>query len=535
MLPSPFLISCYCEEGAVDIGHAVVGFGRSSITVRAPDGSDTTIAVANIATRTPPVSAMPPMGQLLSKQDVRHILTINNEWDFEDVFSSLHAFARAYSFDTDREDYFVHITTGTHVVQICLFLLTESRHFPAQLLQTSPPRRRKSRSPGEFTCIDLDLSRYDSLAARFAEERREASSFLKSGIPTRNEAFNDLIAQIERVAVRSRDPILLLGPTGAGKSRLAERIYQLRRQREQMSGEFVPVNCATLRGDGAMSALFGHVTGAFTGAVRDRPGLLKQADGGVLFLDEVGELGLEEQAMLLRAIEQRRFLPVGADAEIASDFQLICGTNQDLAAESANGGFRGDLLSRINLWSWTLPGLAERREDLEPNLDYELDQYAARVGQRAAFNREARNAFLRFARSAESPWTGNFCDLSAAVTRMATLSDNGRIDREIVSEEIRRLQGDWRASSREPELDILEAALSAEDVAEIDRFDRVQLAAVIRVCRSAASLSEAGRTLFAASRRKKSNPNDSDRLRKYLARFNLSFRGLCEEAPERRH
>jgi transcriptional regulatory protein RtcR len=470
------------------------------------------------------------LGEVSPETEARqHTLTVANEWDFEDVFSCLHAFARAYPFDTDREEYFVHITTGTHVVQICLFLLTESRHFPAKLLQTSPSRGREASSAGVYAMIDLDLSRYDSLAARFAEERSEASSFLKSGIETRNPAFNALIDQVERVAIRSRDPILLLGPTGAGKSRLAERVYQLKRQRGQISGEFVAVNCATLRGDAAMSALFGHVTGAFTGAVRDRPGLLKQADHGMLFLDEVGELGLEEQAMLLRAIEERRFLPVGADSESASDFQLLCGTNQDLSADSANGRFRRDLLARINLWSWELPGLAERREDLEPNLDYELDQYAARVGQRTQFNREARESFLRFASCSDSPWVGNFRDLSAAVTRMATLSDNGRIDRSIVAEEVARLQRDWQAASTDPAAETLSLIFTPEEIAGIDRFDRVQLAEVVKVCSSAASLSDAGRQLFAVSRQKKSNPNDSDRLRKYLAKFGLNFQTISSK------
>ena len=121
-----------------------------------------------------------------------------------------------------------------------------------------------------------------------------------------------MIEQIERVAIASRAPLLLTGPTGAGKSQLARRIFELKKARRQVAGEFVEVNCATLRGDGAMSALFGHVTGAFTGAVEDRPGLLRTADGGVLFLDEIGELGLDEQAMLLRALEEKTFLPVGA-------------------------------------------------------------------------------------------------------------------------------------------------------------------------------------------------------------------------------
>ena len=120
-----------------------------------------------------------------------------------------------------------------------------------------------------------------------------------------------------------------------------------------------------------MSTLFGHIKGAFTGATIARPGLLKAADQGLLFLDEIGELGLDEQAMLLRAVEDKRFLPVEADREAHSDFQLIVGTNRDLQLEVGRGAFREDLLARINLWTFRLAGLVERHEDIAPNLDYE--------------------------------------------------------------------------------------------------------------------------------------------------------------------
>ncbi|MFM7864578.1 MAG: RNA repair transcriptional activator RtcR family protein, partial [Planctomycetaceae bacterium] len=213
---------------------------------------------------------------------VLHALHFADPWDFEEVFQRLHQFAREFEFDTERRDYLVHITTGSHVQQICLFLLTESRHLPGRLLQTSP-RGSGVGLAGSFRIIDLDLSRYDALAARFAEEQQEGLTFLKSGIETRNAAFNGLIEQIERVAISSSASLLLTGPTGAGKTRLARRIYELKRRREQLSGEFVEVNCATLRGDQAMSTLFGHVKGAFTGAVSARSGLLLQADGGLLF------------------------------------------------------------------------------------------------------------------------------------------------------------------------------------------------------------------------------------------------------------
>src|SRR6266404_5868488 len=108
-------------------------------------------------------------------------------------------------------------------------------------------------------------------------------SHLKGGIDTKNAAFNHLIDRIEQVAIATRDPLLLMGPTGAGKSRLARRIYELKKMRHTITGEFIDVNCATLRGDGAMSTLFGHVKGAFTGALKDRPGVLRAADKGMLF------------------------------------------------------------------------------------------------------------------------------------------------------------------------------------------------------------------------------------------------------------
>ncbi len=216
-----------------------------------------------------------------------HDVPFRDPWDFEEVYGQLHDFARAYEFSPGEEDYLVHMTTGTHVSQICLFLLTESHHYPARLLQTSPPRPARSGGPGSFTVIDLDLSRYDRLASRFRLEQEEDLSFLKSGIETRNAAFNALVERIERVAVASTAPILLTGPTGAGKSQLARRIYDLKRRRNQVEGPFVEVNCATLRGDQSMSALFGHVRGAFTGAARDRAGLQRSADRGVLFRDEI--------------------------------------------------------------------------------------------------------------------------------------------------------------------------------------------------------------------------------------------------------
>ncbi len=450
-----------------------------------------------------------------------HAFEPGDPWDFEKVYEALYTFARSYHFDTDREDYLIHITTGTHVAQICLFLLTESHHFPARLLQSSPDRGWTS--PGSIKIIDLDLSRYDRIASRFRDEQQEAASLLKQGIETRNIVFNSVIDQIEQVSIATRDPLLLMGPTGAGKSKLARRIFELKKVRHAVKGDFIDVNCATLRGDGAMSALFGHVKGAFTGALQDRLGLLRSADKGVLFLDEVGELGLDEQAMLLRALEEKTFLPLGSDTERKSDFQLIAGTNRDLYQAVHEKRFREDLLARINLWTFRLPGLKERPEDIEPNLQFELEQYARRTGHRVTFSKEARDAFLSFALSPAADWKANFRDLNAAVARMATFAQGGRISVQLVLEETKRLTTTWRGPLPQTEADVLATALSAKHIEALDLFDRVQLEHVISVCRRSRSLSEAGRTLFQASLAKKTSNNDADRLRKYLARFDLDW------------
>lgn len=449
-------------------------------------------------------------------------IAIRNPWDFGEVYACLHDFARSHRFHPEDEDYLIHITTGTHVAQICWFLLAEARYLPARLAQTSPPRKKdKPHSTGEVTIIDLDLSRYNDIATRFAQEREETLNFLKSGIETRNPHFNRMIEHIERVAIRSRSPILLNGPTGAGKSFLARRIYELKLARHQFSGAFVEVNCATLRGDTAMSTLFGHVKGAFTGAREERAGLLRSANGGMLFLDEIGELGADEQAMLLKAIEEKRFYPFGSDQQVSSDFQLIAGTVRDLRQLVAQGKFREDLYARINLWTFELPGLRQRQEDIEPNLDYEVERHATLTGDSVRFNTEARRAWLTFATSPQAAWSGNFRELSASVTRMATLAENGRITVNTVEDEIERLRYSW--NDNRPS--VLDALLGAE-AENLDLFDQLHLQNVIVVCQQAKTISDAGRQLFNVSRLGKATINDADRLRKYLARFGLSWETL---------
>lgn len=452
---------------------------------------------------------------------VPHIIEVKDAWDFENMYSVLFDFARNYPFNIEKEEYLIHITTGSHVAQICEFLLTESRYFPAKLIQSSPSKGEGCK--GEYCIIDLDLSKYDKIVQRFRKEQRENLSFLKSGIATRNIKYNRLIEQIERATVNSDAPLLLTGPTGAGKSHLARQIYELKKSRNQIKGQFIEVNCATLRGEMSASTLFGHVKGAFNGATKDRLGLLREANEGVLFLDEIGELGIDEQAMLLKALEEQRFLPIGSDEEVESKFQLIAGTNLDLSIEVDKGNFRTDLYSRINLWTFYLPSLKNRPDDIEPNIEFELEKFSQNHNMNVTINKEAKEAYSKFSTSEKALWKANFRDLNASIIRMATLADGGRINIEIVQEEIDRLNKLWKRNDDTKEAELLERLLNPDQLKNLDRIERIQLIEVIKICRESRNLSEAGRILYNASRTLKLSTNDADRLKKFLARYALSW------------
>lgn len=454
-------------------------------------------------------------------QIVIHNVEFKDPWDFEEVYASFHDIAENHHFEPKLNKYYAHMSTGTHVSRICLFLLCESRLIPGSMIQSYPNNTYNNDGNAGWRTIDLSLSKYDRLAKRFEKRKSQGQWFLKSGIKTRNKTFNETIEEMEEVAILAEHPILITGPTGAGKSVLAKQIFKLKEKRHQLSGNFISVNCATLRGDGAMSTLFGHKKGAFTGAVNNRLGLLKSADKGLLFLDEIAELGLEEQAMLLTALEKGTFYPVGSDDEISSHFQLIAGTNKNLQEQVNKGLFRDDLLARINLWQFGLPSLKDRIEDLEPNIEFELEKYSSHAGKKIHFNQQAYKLYLKFCYSNEAIWSGNFRDLNASITRLGTLAAGGRIDEMTVKKEIIRLKIAW--GTPKTHRSIIDDLLEEQTLKNIDLFDRLQLEQVIAICQQYSTPSKAGRALYSHSREQRKTVNDGDRLRKYLAKFNLEF------------
>ena len=442
-----------------------------------------------------------------------------NPYDLKDTFLMMDELRASTEFDPDTQ-YLLNITTGTHIMQIACFLMIESKRWPGLLAQCGPTGTRKN-IESTITLIDLDLRSFDPIMARYRMEDLEGEDWLKQGIPTLNLSFNSMVSKLQKVASKSHSAILLMGPTGAGKTAMARRLHSVKKDSGLLKGEFVEVNCATLRGDTLMSTLFGHKKGAFTGASDNREGLLRKANGGLLFLDEIGELGADEQAMLLHALEDKKFTPLGSDQVVNSDFQLIAGTNKDLLEAVQQGTFRADLLARINTWSFTMPGLRERLEDIEPNLTYELAKAQTKEGVCYRFPEQVRQRYLKFATSEDALWSGNFRDLAASVERMTTLCEGGVIDDGVVEEEIEMLKAAWQGHARLTK----SAAASTDLVARVlpghtlNLFEHAQLNLVLCLCGAAKSYADLGRRVYGADVGK----NPSQRIRDFLAVHGLSL------------
>jgi transcriptional regulator with PAS, ATPase and Fis domain len=211
---------------------------------------------------------------------------------------------------------------------------------------------------------------------------------------------------IEKVG-KHRWPVLLLGETGTGKEVVAREIH-----RQNPVGPFVPIDCSALVGPLMESELFGHAKGSFTGAVATKTGLIEVANGGVAFLDEIGELPLDLQVKLLRVLQEREFRPVGAVQTRKSDFRAIAATNRDLAKEVEKGTFRRDLYYRLNVVSVRLAPLRERKDDI-PAL---VAHFIFRYGRSHTVTQEVLEALIGY------EWPGNVRELENCVQHMVAVN-----------------------------------------------------------------------------------------------------------------
>jgi two-component system response regulator HydG len=257
--------------------------------------------------------------------------------------------------------------------------------------------------------------------------RREATAlksalrerFSTTGIIGRSKVLRDALEIAERVA-RADVPVLITGETGTGKGLLARTLHA---QSDRAAGPFITVNCASLPEPLLESELFGHVKGAFTGAARDRPGLMVEASSGTLFLDEVAEMSPALQAKLLDVIERLSVRAVGATRERRVDVRILAATHRDLAERVRAGAFREDLRYRLDLVSIELPPLRLRRDDI-PLL---VEHFLAAARARHPGSPVERLSAEALARMMEHRWPGNVRELSHAVERMVLLARSAEL------------------------------------------------------------------------------------------------------------
>jgi formate hydrogenlyase transcriptional activator len=268
--------------------------------------------------------------------------------------------------------------------------------------------------------VDLDLEarelaererlQQENIALR--EEVDRASMFEE--IVGSSPALMAVLSHACKVA-GSDSTVLIGGETGTGKELVARAIH---RRSRRSSRAFVALNCAAIPRDLIASELFGHEKGAFTGAVQRRLGRFELANGGTIFLDEVGELSPETQVALLRVLQEREFERVGGREQIKVDVRVIAATNRDLTAAVADGTFREDLFYRLNVFPLELPPLRERREDIPILVEYFISRYARNAGK--TFRRVSRGT-LECLQS--YPWPGNVRELQNVIERSVILSD----------------------------------------------------------------------------------------------------------------
>jgi two-component system, NtrC family, response regulator AlgB len=268
--------------------------------------------------------------------------------------------------------------------------------------------------------VDLRLSRVLEMQTLRRDQRRlraalDEPMFLDSASPPMQRA----LATAERAA-GSDVTVLLTGESGTGKTVLGRQIHGWSPRHR---GPFVTISCTTLAEHLLESELFGHVRGAFTGALKDKAGRVEAAAGGTLFLDEVGELPPDLQAKLLRFLEDHRFERVGGTTTLAVDARIVAATNRDLEAEVAAGHFRADLYFRLNVVGIRLPALRERPEDVPTLIDHVLAGMAARHNRPAIHLAPAARTLLQ-----AYPWPGNVRELVNALERATVLSAGDEID-----------------------------------------------------------------------------------------------------------
>lgn len=244
-------------------------------------------------------------------------------------------------------------------------------------------------------------------------ERRVGEKFSFSAVIGKSRAFLDAV-ELARQVAPTDTAVLLTGETGTGKEVFAEAIHEA----SPRSGKsFLALNCSTFSREMIESELFGHMEGSFTGAVKNKKGLLEEASGGTLFLDEIGEMPVELQAKLLRVLETNEFIKLGDTKTTKVNFRLIAATNRDLKKESEEGRFRPDLYYRLNVFQIQLPPLRERGKDIEALVTFFVQYFSAKINKKQL---SAGTEYLQLLEKYD--WPGNIRELKNVIERSVILS-----------------------------------------------------------------------------------------------------------------
>jgi PAS domain S-box-containing protein len=324
------------------------------------------------------------------------------------------------------------------------------------------------------------------------EEVDKASMFEE--IVGSSAALRTVLSSIAKVAPTD-STVLISGETGTGKELVARAIHK----RSHRSGEvFVSVNCAAIPRDLIASELFGHEKGAFTGATQRRLGRFEMAEGGTIFLDEVGELPAETQIALLRVLQEREFERVGGGRPIPSDVRVIAATNRDLQAAITAGSFRSDLFYRLNVFPIEIPPLRQRKEDIPLLVEYFVDRYARKIGKKI---RHVNKKTLDLLQS--YPWPGNIRELQNVIERSVIVSET----------EILSIDESWLSRPITAPLDLVDK-LAAQEKEMIEAALKESRGRVYGPLGAAAKLGMARSTLESKIRSLRINKNrfKSDRL-----------------------
>ena len=245
----------------------------------------------------------------------------------------------------------------------------------------------------------------------------------------KSESMQKIYRLLETITT-SESSVLISGETGTGKELVAQAIHTKSKRKEH---PFVIMDCSVLNKNLIESELFGHVKGAFTGAATDKQGIFELADRGTLFLDELGEMSLDTQVKLLRALEGGTFRPVGSSEEKVVDVRIIAATNKDLKTMISTGNFREDLYYRLNVITFSLPPLRERKEDIPFLLEHFIRELNVNNGCKRHFSREALAQLIKYS------FPGNVRELKNIVERTFMLCENTTINREDLPREVKKM------------------------------------------------------------------------------------------------